>query len=74
MGVSTGMLGTARAQYHLRQICIQTDMYVFNKPEVIITFGEDKFDESGILVDEHSIEKIKKLIEAFIPWIGKMKS
>ncbi len=73
MGVSTGMLGTARAQYHLRQICIQTDMYVFNQPEVIITFGKDKFDELGNLVDEHTLEKIKNLVEAFIPWIEKMK-
>lgn len=74
MGVSSGMLGTARAQYHFRQICVQVDMYVFNKPEVIITFGMDKFDESGNLIDEHTLEKIKNLVESFIPWINKMKA
>ena len=66
---SNGMLGGARAQYHLRQICVQVDMYPLNKPEVIITFAQDKFDQKGNLTDVHTQEKLKELIDAFIPWV-----
>ena len=72
MGVSTGMLGTGRAQYHLRQICVQVNMYPLNKPEVMIPLGLDKFDKEGNLIDTHSKEKIEKLVNAFVIWIRKM--
>lgn len=71
MGVSTGMLGTGRAQYHLRQICVQVDMYPLNKPEVMIPLGLDKFDKEGNLIDVHSKEKIEKLVNALITWVKK---
>lgn len=72
MGVSTGMLGTVRAQYHLRQICVQVNMYPLNKPEVMIPLGLDKFDKEGNLIDVHSKEKIEKLVQALIAWIRKI--
>ena len=34
MGASPGVIGTARAQYHLRQIAVFLDLKVLNKPEV----------------------------------------
>ncbi len=33
MGASTGKLGTARAQYHLRQICVFVNVLPVNRPE-----------------------------------------
>ena len=36
MGASVGALGTARAQYHLRQILVTLNMPVVNQPEVMI--------------------------------------
>lgn len=36
MGASTGMLGTARAQYHLRQCFVFLNVHTFNKPEVMV--------------------------------------
>jgi chromate reductase len=39
MSASTGMLGGARAQYHLRQSFVFLNMYPVNKPEVFITFA-----------------------------------
>jgi len=36
MGASSGMLGTARAQYHLRQVFITLNMHAFNRPELMI--------------------------------------
>jgi len=47
MGASVGMLGTARAQYHLRQVCVYLDMHPINKPEVLIAAAHTKFDAEG---------------------------
>jgi chromate reductase len=52
MSVSTGMLGGARAQYHLRQSFVYLDIHAVNKPEVFVTFAAQKFDDQGRLLDE----------------------
>jgi chromate reductase len=36
MGASTGAIGTARAQYHLRQIFVALNLFTLNQPEVVI--------------------------------------
>lgn len=74
MSASTGMIGGARAQNHLRQICVQVNMYPLNQPEVIITFAQDKFDKEGNLIDIHTQGKIKELIEALTLWIKKFSN
>ncbi len=40
MSASVGMLGGARAQYHLRQIFVYLNMYPINGPEVIVTLAK----------------------------------
>ncbi len=52
MGVSSGKLGTARAQYHLRQILVSQNMPVVNKPEVMIDNAAQQFDHDGRLINE----------------------
>src|SRR5215813_6946320 len=52
MSASVGMLGGARAQYHLRQTFIFLNMYPMNSPEVIVNFAQNKFDSNGRLIDE----------------------
>jgi chromate reductase len=52
MGVSTGRLGTARMQYHLRQVLVFLDAHPVNKPEVMVPFGPTAFDDDGRLIDE----------------------
>jgi chromate reductase len=71
MGVSTGMVGTVRAQFQLRQMCVQVNMHPLNRPEVIITFARKKFDEQGNLVDEHTQEKIRNMVLALVDTIKK---
>ncbi len=44
ISASVGMLGSPRAQYHLRQTCVFLKMYPVNGPEVILPFAQDKFD------------------------------
>jgi chromate reductase, NAD(P)H dehydrogenase (quinone) len=73
MGASIGMLGTARAQYHLRQCCVWLNMYPMNSPEVMVPFAQEKIDESGRVTDGKTREKIKELLEALVVWARKFK-
>ena len=62
MGAPVGALGSARAQYHLRQCFVFLDMPCVNQPEVMIAGAADKFDTQGNLKDEKAKELIGKLL------------
>lgn len=64
MGASVGAIGTARAQYHLRQSLVFLDMPVVNQPEVMIGPASKRFDQQGELTDETSRQLIAQLLEA----------
>jgi len=51
-GASGGILGTARAQYQLRQILVFLDGRPVNKPEVMIGQAQNRFSADGKLTDE----------------------
>ncbi len=68
MGASIGMLGTARAQYHLRQSFVFLNMHAVNQPEVMVPFAQEKIDKGGKVVDQKTREKIKELLEGLISW------
>ena len=68
IGVSPGNLGTARAQYHLRQIGVFLDLHFLNKPEVMIGQATAKFDDDGRLTDEDTLGRIEALLGALVDW------
>lgn len=72
LGASTGILGTARAQYHLRQSFVFLDMYPLNKPEVMIARAATKFDANGNLTDEDTRERIRQLVAALAAWTRRL--
>ena len=73
MGASIGNIGTARAQYHLRQCFVFLDMYPINQPEVMIGFAQEKFDKNGNLTDEHAKDRIKELLQELVQWAKTLK-
>jgi len=73
MGASGGTLGTARAQYHLRQMFVFLNMFPLNQPEVMIASADEKFDEDGSLKDEKTAQKIRELLEALADWAKRLK-
>lgn len=73
MGASIGMLGTARAQYHLRQCFVFLNMYPLNKPEVMVTYAPQKFDENGQLTDEETRERVTTLLQSLVAWTKKLE-
>lgn len=73
MGASIGMLGSARAQYHLRQSFVFLNMYPVNQPEVLIASAAQRFNERGELTDETSRELIRKLLAELMAWTKRLK-
>ena len=70
---STGLLGGSRAQYHLRQSLTSLDVYFFGRPEVIVTFAAQKFDEATLeLKDQTTIDLIKQQLAGFEKFVRKM--
>jgi chromate reductase len=74
MGASVDNLGTARAQYHLRQILIGQDMPVVNQPEVMIGSAAQRFDENGRLNDEPTRLLIRGLLFSLVQLARKAGS
>jgi chromate reductase, NAD(P)H dehydrogenase (quinone) len=74
MGASGGLFGTARAQYHLRQMLIFLNAFPVNKPEVMIGQAQTKFDEAGNLTDEATREFIRKLLVSLVSWTERLKA
>src|SRR5688572_24831808 len=73
MGASPGVIGTARAQYHLRQSFVFLNGCIVNKPEVMIGSAATRFDDQGNLTDEPTREMIRKLLAALADWTRRLK-
>lgn len=66
MGASPSPQGTSRAQYHLRQVFVTLNMHAVNKPELMVTSPQEKFDTQGNLTDTKVEQQIAKLLAALI--------
>jgi chromate reductase, NAD(P)H dehydrogenase (quinone) len=63
---AAGILGGARMQYHLRQTFTSIDAILFGRPEVIVTFAPQKFDEKTLeLKDQTAIDLIRQQLAGF---------
>ncbi|MFZ5890760.1 MAG: NADPH-dependent FMN reductase [Myxococcota bacterium] len=74
MSASGGMLGGARMQYHLRQICVYLDMHPLNKPEVFVARAPEKFDAELRLIDETTKKAIVAQLEALVRFRQALKT
>jgi len=72
MGVG-GMMGTVRAQNHLRQILLYHDARVMARPELFVR-SRGNFDENGRLADEPTQQKLQRFMEAFADWINAWRT
>ncbi|WP_404328535.1 NADPH-dependent FMN reductase [Mesobacillus maritimus] len=74
LGATLGMLGTVRAQMHLREILsspgIQAKILPPGGNEVLIGSANQKFDEqTGQLVDKGTLNFLDSKVEAFIDFV-----
>ena len=73
LGASTGMFGSARAQYHLRQIFVTLNIYAVNQPEVMIARAKEHCDSDGRLIDQTSRELIRQLLTNLVQLTHKLR-
>ena len=74
MGASSGLMGTVRAQLHLRHILAGLNMPVLTRPEVLIREAAGKFDADGRLIDETTRKHIRTLLERLKDWTLLIRS
>jgi len=74
MGASPGALGTARSQYHLRQVFVALDVKDMNQPELMIANAGQKFDANGNLTDETTKQYLQKFLTAFIVHVKRFRA
>ena len=72
MGASVGAIGTARAQYHLRQMMVFLNMFPINQPEVMIGNASKRFDANGDLADDATKEFIRQLLQNLVDWTRRI--
>ena len=73
MGASVGNIGTARAQYHLRQVFVTLNIFTINQPEVMIGNAAERFDAQGNLTDDKTKDLIRKLLHALAEWTERIR-
>jgi chromate reductase, NAD(P)H dehydrogenase (quinone) len=72
MGASIGRIGTARAQYHLRQVMVFLNMFPLNQPEVMVGAANEHFDSEGNLTDEQTREYVRLLLQSLVDWTRRL--
>ncbi|NDP40439.1 MAG: NAD(P)H-dependent oxidoreductase [Rhodoferax sp.] len=75
MGASVSVFGSARAQYHLRQMLVALNMFQLNQPEIMIAQAGDAgkvFDAQGKLINESSQKLIRLLLESLATWTRQL--
>lgn len=72
-GVTPAMLGTVRAQLHLREILSSLGISARTLPaggnEILINMANDKFDASGRLVDQNTLTFLDQVVDKFLQMI-----
>jgi chromate reductase len=70
IGVSTGTIGTALAQQHLRSILSYLDVSVMRQPEAYLRLREGMFNADGTL-GEGSLPLLRNWMDHYCAWIVK---
>ena len=73
MGASVGTIGTARAQYHLRQMMVFLNMFPINQPEVMIGNASERFDAEGNLTHDATRRFIRELLQNLVEWTRRLE-
>jgi chromate reductase, NAD(P)H dehydrogenase (quinone) len=68
-----GRLGSARAQYHLRQVCGCLSMLPVPRPEVFVLNAWEKVGADGRIADPAIQKQVTELLAALADWTALLK-
>ncbi|XID74057.1 NADPH-dependent FMN reductase [Alkanindiges sp. WGS2144] len=69
MGASTGQIGTAVAQSHLRSVLPILNMRVMGQPEIYLKYEEGMIDEQYHIPAERTRQFLLKFLKHFDEWL-----
>lgn len=69
-GASAGVIRTAAAQAHLRDILGVLDIRLITQPEAYVHFTDDLIGPDGAIADEKQRDFLKKKIDQFTDWVA----
>ena len=72
LGATTGKIGTAVAQSHLRSTLLVLDLAVMGQPEAYIQLAADTIDDDLNVADESVRKFLEGYLSAFADWIEKV--
>lgn len=70
LGISSGAIGTAVAQQHLRNVLAYLNMPTLNSPEVYLQMKDDFFEKDGSF-NEKSKKFMQKWMDNYVAWVKK---
>jgi chromate reductase len=73
LSASTGPFGAAKAQYHLRQVCVTLNMHPLNRPEFFLINAAEKFDDKGKLKDQQTKQILTIVLQSLVDWTRRLK-
>lgn len=68
-----GRLGSARAQYHLRQVCGCLSMLPVPRPEVFVLNAWEKISADGTVHDPAIEKQVGELLAALADWVVTLR-
>jgi chromate reductase len=69
LGASVGMIGTAIAQQHLRNVLAYLDVPTLGQPEAFIYVKEGFFDNGGGIANTDSRKFLQDWMEKYVGWV-----
>lgn len=69
VSATTGPLGGARAQGHLKLVLSSTLSPVFPSVEMLVGEAAKKFDADGRLVEEAARRRLERYVQGFVAWV-----
>jgi len=73
ISTSTGPRGGVRAQLHLRQICVDLNVYVMNGPEMFLGNAQNAFDSNLRLTDDRYRNTLRSVLEGLVAWQARLQ-
>ncbi len=71
LGVSSGAIGTAAAQQHLRNVLAYLDVPTLGQPEAFLHGKEGFFDDAGNIANAETRKFLQGWMDRYVVWIKK---
>jgi chromate reductase, NAD(P)H dehydrogenase (quinone) len=71
IGTSSGAIGTAMAQQHLRNVLAYLDVPTMGQPEAFVQFKEGLVDERGHIANPQTRQFLQGWMDKYVAWVKR---